>query len=120
MLKALGADHVIDYTQEDFTIKGKRYDMILDVVGNRSILEYKSILNPRGTYVMIGGSLSLISQVLCIGPLISQIDGKNMEILVHKPNKQDQNLLLNLFVEGKVEMETQRGRLSSQLNRKNL
>lgn len=102
MLKAMGADHVIDYTQEDFMKTGRSYDMILDVVGNRSIFEYKRILNPAGTYVMVGGSLSLISQILFIGPLISKMEGKNMKILVHKPNKQDQNLLQELFVDGKI------------------
>lgn len=102
MLKAMGADHVIDYTQEDFIKTGRSYDMILDVVGNRSILDYKRILNPAGTYVMVGGSVSLISQILFIGPLISKMEGKNMKILVHKPNKQDQNLLQELFADGKV------------------
>ncbi|MFT4413784.1 NAD(P)-dependent alcohol dehydrogenase [Fredinandcohnia humi] len=102
MLKAIGADHVIDYTQEDFVNTGRSYDMILDVVGNRSIFDYKRILNPAGTYVMVGGSLSLISQILFLGPLISKMYGKNMKILVHKPNKQDQNFLQELFVDGKI------------------
>lgn len=103
MLKAMGADHVIDYTQEDFVQKGKLYDLILDVVGNRSIFNYKRLLKPKGTYVMIGGPMSLISQILFLGPIISKIEKKNMNILIHKPNKQDQNILLDLFVEGTVQ-----------------
>jgi NADPH:quinone reductase-like Zn-dependent oxidoreductase len=102
MLKAYGADYVIDYTKEDFNQKKKSYDLILDVVGTRSIYDYKRVLNPNGTYVMVGGSLSLIMQLLCLGPLISKTEKKKMNILVHKPNKKDQDILKELFVSGKV------------------
>lgn len=102
MLKALGADHVIDYTQEDFSQTGLFYDLILDVVGTRSIFDYKRSLNPKGKYVMVGGSLSLIFQLMLLGPLISKTERKNMAILVHKPNKNDQDILKNLFVSGKL------------------
>ncbi|WP_316569456.1 NAD(P)-dependent alcohol dehydrogenase [Neobacillus sp. YIM B06451] len=102
MLKFLGADHVIDYTQEDFTKNGQLYDLILDVVGTRSIFEYKRVLNPNGTYVMVGGSLSLILQLLLIGPVISKNERKKLGILVHRPNKKDQDFLKELFIAGKV------------------
>lgn len=102
MLKAMGADLVIDYTQEDFVQKGQMYDLILDVVGNRSIFDYKRILKPKGTYVMIGGRMSLISQILFLGPLISKKEQKKMNILIHKPNKLDQDFLKELFVAGTV------------------
>ncbi|MES9682983.1 alcohol dehydrogenase [Bacillus sp. AFS001701] len=101
-LKSIGADHVIDYTQEDFTQNDQFYDLILDVVGNRSIFDYKRLLNPKGTYVMVGGSLTLIFQLLFLGPLISKTENKNMSILVHKPNKTDQNFLMELFVADKL------------------
>ncbi|PFH91373.1 NAD(P)-dependent alcohol dehydrogenase [Bacillus sp. AFS088145] len=101
-LKSIGADHVIDYTQEDFTQNDQFYDLILDVVGNRSIFDYKRLLNPEGTYVMVGGSLTLIFQLLFLGPLISKTENKNMSILVHKPNKTDQNFLMELFVADKL------------------
>src|SRR5207248_7795486 len=55
MVRSIGADHVIDYTKEDFTKSAQRYDLILDNVGNRSLLECKRILNPKGKYIMIGG-----------------------------------------------------------------
>ncbi|WP_338000970.1 NAD(P)-dependent alcohol dehydrogenase [Neobacillus terrae] len=90
MLKEMGADQVIDYTKEDLVQDGRGYDLILDVVGNRSIFDYKRLLNPKGTYVMVGGTMSLISQILFLGPLISKKERKNFNILVHKPNKQDQ------------------------------
>ena len=62
MLRSIGADHVIDYTQEDFTKSGQRYDLILDVVASRSIFDYKRALSPKGIYVMVGGSLAAILQ----------------------------------------------------------
>lgn len=102
ILKAYGADNVIDYTKEDFTQKKKSYDLILEVVGTRSIYDYKRALNPNGTYVMVGGSQSQIMQLLCLGPLISKTEKKKMNILVHKPNKKDQDILKGLFVAGKL------------------
>jgi NADPH:quinone reductase-like Zn-dependent oxidoreductase len=63
MLRSLGADHVIDYTREDFTRNGKRYDLILDVVAVRSIVNYRRALRRNGTYVMVGGSTTTLLQV---------------------------------------------------------
>lgn len=102
MLKSMGADYLIDHTQEDFVKNGRKYDLILDVVGNRSIFYYKRLLNHKGKYVMVGGSFSLILQLLFFGPFIYKREEKNMGILIHKPNKKDQNFLCELFVAGKV------------------
>jgi len=55
MVRSIGADRVVDYTKEDFTKSPQRYDAILDAVGNRSLSEFRSVLNPKGRYVMIGG-----------------------------------------------------------------
>src|ERR1700751_2794597 len=55
LVKSLGADHVIDYTKEDFTKSGERYDVMLDNVGNRTLSECRSVLTPKGKYVLIGG-----------------------------------------------------------------
>jgi NADPH:quinone reductase-like Zn-dependent oxidoreductase len=101
-LKSIGADHVIDYNEEDFTQKGQMYDLILDVVGTRSIFDYKRILNPKGTYVMVGGSMSRILQLLFFGRMMNKNESKKMAILVHKPNRNDQNYLKDLFVAGKL------------------
>jgi NADPH:quinone reductase-like Zn-dependent oxidoreductase len=57
---SFGADHVIDYTREDFSQGGQRYDWIVDVAGNRSIIECRRALKPRGVYVMVGGSTARI------------------------------------------------------------
>jgi NADPH:quinone reductase-like Zn-dependent oxidoreductase len=102
MLLSMGADQVIDYAQEDFIQKGQSYDLILDIVGYRSIFDFNRILNPKGTYVMVGGSLLRIFQCIFVGPLFSKTSGKKMAILVHKPNRNDQNYLKQLFMAGTV------------------
>ena len=103
MLRSIGADHVIDYTQEDFTKSGQRYDLILDVVASRSIFDYKRALSPNGIFVMVGGSLSAILQGFLLGPLISMIGTKKMGIVMWKPNNQeDLAILEELFAAGKV------------------
>ncbi|NOU75563.1 zinc-binding dehydrogenase [Paenibacillus sp. LMG 31458] len=102
MLKSIGADQVIDYTQEDFTQNGQRYDLILDVAGYRSIFDYKRALSANGTYVMVGGSMSRIFQVMFLGPWISKRGSKEIGILMHKPNQNDQNFMKELFEAGKV------------------
>lgn len=109
LLRSIGADHVIDYTKEDFTDKGLRYDFILDVVGTRSMYDYKRALNPGGTYVMIGGSTNRIFQLLFLGAWISRADKhpvgheyKKMGLLMHKPNTSDLAIIKALFETGKV------------------
>jgi len=101
MLRSIGADHVIDYTQEDFTKSGQRYDLILDVAAYHSIFDYKRALSPKGIYVMVGGSMALMFQVLFLGPWISMTGSKKMGILMHKPNK-DLAFMKELFEAGKV------------------
>ena len=101
MMRSIGADHVIDYTQEDFTRSGQRYDLILDVVAHRSILDYRRALGPNGTYVMIGGSTAALLQAAFLGPLISMTGSKKLGILAHEPNK-DLAFLKELFEAGKV------------------
>ena len=73
MLRSIGFDHVIDYTKEDFTKNGQRYDLILDVKTNRSMLDYVRALNPKGTYVTVGGYMSRLLQALFLGPWISRL-----------------------------------------------
>lgn len=98
MLRAVGADHVLDYTREDFAAGGRRYDLILDVVGNRSAVDVKRALKPGGAYVMVGGSMSRILRTLLAAPLTAWLEKKRMAVLVHRPNHEDQ-----LFWKGLVE-----------------
>jgi NADPH:quinone reductase-like Zn-dependent oxidoreductase len=103
MLRSIGADHVIDYTQEDFTKSGQRYDLILDVVAYRSIFAYKRALGPTGIFVYVGGSTAAIFQALLLGPLISRAGTKKLGIVMGKPNKkEDLAYLVELFETGKV------------------
>lgn len=57
LIRSIGADHVIDYTREDFARGGQRYDLVLDLVGNRSLAACRRVLAPRGTFVLIGGGV---------------------------------------------------------------
>ncbi len=101
MLRSIGADQVIDYTQEDFTKNEQRYDLILDVAAYRSIFDYKRALSPKGIYVMVGGSMARIFQAMFLGPWISMTGSKKMGILAAKPNK-DLAFLKELLEASKV------------------
>jgi len=101
IMRSVGANHVIDYTKEDFTKSGQRYDLILDMAAYHSIFDYKRALSPKGIYVMVGGSMALMFQVLFLGSLISMTTSKKMGILAHKPNK-DLAFMKELLEAGKV------------------
>ena len=101
MLPSIGADHVIDYTQEDFTENGQRYNLILDVVGHRSIFDYKRALSSNGIYVMVGGSMSRILQLIFLKPWIAITSRKKMHLLVAEPNK-NLDFMKALLGSGKV------------------
>jgi NADPH:quinone reductase-like Zn-dependent oxidoreductase len=101
MLHSLGFDHVIDYTQEDFTTNGKQYDLILDVKANRSMFDYTRALRPNGMYVTVGGSMARLFQALILGPWISMISKKKICIVALKPNK-DLAYINELFEAGKI------------------
>ena len=102
MLLGLGADHVIDYTEEDFTKNGKAYDYILDLVAHRSIFDYKRALSSQGRYAMVGGSMSALFQALLLGSLISITGPKKMGMLAVNSNTTDLNHMIELFTTGKI------------------
>ena len=102
MARSLGADHVIDYTQEDFTKNGQRYDLILAVNGYQSISDYQRALSPAGMYVMSGGSGAQMSQAMLLGPWISMTGSKKMGNLLAKPNQKDLVFVKELLEAGKV------------------
>jgi NADPH:quinone reductase-like Zn-dependent oxidoreductase len=101
LVSSLGADHVIDYTKEDFTQNGQCYDLILATRGYRSIFAYKRALSPKGIYVMTGGSWVQIFQALLIGPWISIIGSRKLGALTVKPNR-DLAFMKELIETGKV------------------
>jgi len=98
MVRSIGADHVIDYTQEDFTQKEQRYDLILDIVANRSVSDYARALTPRGNYVAVAFNPS----ALFLGPLISMTGSKKVSQLSHRPNVKDLVFMKELIEAGKV------------------
>lgn len=101
-MRSLGADHVIDYTREDFTRNGKQYDLILDVIAHRSIVAYMRALNPNGSYFAVGGSVALFLRMLLLGPLIRRITGKKISVLAVQPNLKDMVYITELCEAGKV------------------
>jgi NADPH:quinone reductase-like Zn-dependent oxidoreductase len=103
MLRSIGADHVIDYTQEDFTKSGQRYDLILDVVVHRSVFDYKRALSPQGICVFVGGSMTRVFLNVLLGSLISMAGSKKIGLGTWKPNKkEDLDFLKELLEAGKV------------------
>jgi NADPH:quinone reductase-like Zn-dependent oxidoreductase len=103
MVRSIGADHVIDYTKEDFTKSGQRYDLILDVVVHRSVFDYKRALSPEGITVMVGGSTTRVFSNLLLGPLVFITGSKKMGLVKWEPNKKEDLVFLKeLFEAGKV------------------
>ncbi len=108
MVRSLGADHVIDYTKEDFTKSTERYDVILDNVPNHSLSECRRILNPKGKYVMIGGGgpndsrwigpFGRVIHTLLLSPFVSQ----KMGMMMADANQKDLTVLGDLMQAGKV------------------
>ena len=102
MVRARGADHVIDYTQEDFAQTGQLYDLILATAGYRSIFDYKQALSPRGIYVMAGGSMTQVFQAMLLGQMISKSGGKKLGNLAAKSSAEDLVFLNELLEDGRV------------------
>src|SRR6266702_1179322 len=108
LVRSLGADHVIDYTKEDFAKGTERYDVILDNVPNHSLSECRAILNPNGKYVMIGGGgpndnrwvgpFGRVIKTMVLSPFVSQ----KMGMMMAQPSTQDLTLLADLMQSGKV------------------
>lgn len=102
ILKSIGADHIIDYTKEDFTKKPDKYDLILGVNGSHPISAYKNCLKPNGIFIHVGGSEGQMFQTLVFGPLISMTGKKKMGNLLQRANQKDLNVLRALLETGKV------------------
>jgi NADPH:quinone reductase-like Zn-dependent oxidoreductase len=106
MVRTIGADHVIDYTRDDFVERKERYDLILDIGGNRSVSQLRGVLTPRGTLVIIGGEeggrwlggTDRMLRVFLLSPFVRH----NLRAFVAKSNKADLQLLKDLIENGKV------------------
>jgi NADPH:quinone reductase-like Zn-dependent oxidoreductase len=102
MVRSIGADHVIDYTQEDFTKSGQRYDLIVAANGYHWILDYRRALTSKGVCVGTGGSMGQIFQGLLLAPLISMVGKKKMVAFMAKLNQKDLDQLRELLEAGKI------------------
>ncbi len=104
LVRSIGADHVIDYTQEDFTKNGQHYDLIYDAVGNRSVSDYKHALNPNGTCVIAGfQNLLRLFEHMVLGPLRSKTGNKKVGRMgTAKMNQKDLVYVKELLEAGKV------------------
>jgi NADPH:quinone reductase-like Zn-dependent oxidoreductase len=108
LVRSLGADHVIDYTKEDFAKGTERYDVILDNVPNHSLSECRHVLNPKGKYVMIGGGgpndnrwigpFGRVIHTLLVSPFISQ----EMGMMMADANQNDLTILADMMQSGKL------------------
>jgi NADPH:quinone reductase-like Zn-dependent oxidoreductase len=101
-MRSLGADHVIDYTRENFTKGGEQYDLILDLVAHRSVFAYQRALRPDGTYFFVGGSVAVIFQLLLLGPWVRRITSKHIRMLAVPQNRKDLIAITELCEAGKV------------------
>lgn len=104
LVRSIGADHVIDYMQEDFTRNGRQYDLIYDAVGNRSVAGYKRALTPLGTCVIAGfTTMPRLFEHLILGPLLSKSGGKKVGMMgTAKPNKADLLILKEMLEKGQI------------------
>jgi NADPH:quinone reductase-like Zn-dependent oxidoreductase len=102
MARSIGADHVIDYTQEDFTRGKKRYELIFAANGYHSFFDYIRALTPGGIYVVAGGTMAQLLQAMLIGPWISKIGSKNVRNFVARMNREDLDFISELIEAGKV------------------
>jgi len=100
--RAMGADCVIDYTREDFTQDGQRYDLILAANAHRSIFDYRRALNPDGIYVLAGGGGVQMLQGMLLGPLLSLLGSRKMRFIMARITKADLEVLGGLLAAGKI------------------
>lgn len=99
LMREYGADETIDYTQTDFTEVEKKYDLVLDLVARRGILDCKRALSAKGRYVLVGGDMSSLLQAAILGPLCSTGE-KKLGILGHKQNAKDMQEMADLVLKG--------------------
>ena len=102
MVREIGADHVLDYSKQDPTKLTQRFDLIFDVAAFRSFLEFKPLLKPQGRYVMAGGAIGNILQMLFLGSVMGMTGQQKFLNLLVKPNTDDLKYLVKLLETGVI------------------
>lgn len=102
-MRAMGADHVLDYTRDDYTRTGQAYDLILDLAGHRTVPAYRRALAPGGRYLLVGGSVRTLLGVLVLGPLTGRTEHKRIRILAVRLGAQHVAPLAELCRAGTVQ-----------------
>ncbi len=102
MLRQIGAHHVIDYTEEDFTQSDIEYDLILDIAAYRPPWEYRPAMTPEGTYVFVGGETKRIFQIMAACPLNTLFSKQKITSFLSRPNQADLQLLKDMAEEGQI------------------
>jgi NADPH:quinone reductase-like Zn-dependent oxidoreductase len=104
IVRSIGADHVVDYTREDFTRTGQQYDLIYDAIGNRSVFDYRRALKPQGKCVIAGfTSLPRLFEHMILGPWMSRKNDKKVGLMgISNANKEDLLCIKELLETGKV------------------
>ncbi len=100
--RSIGADHVIDYTREDFTQSGQRYDLIVGANAYHSLFAYRRALGPDGILVMVGGGVLQILQAVVLGPLLSLFGKRKTRFFIATMNQKDLVVLKELLAAGAV------------------
>ena len=101
-MHALGADQVVDYSREDFTRSGRRYDLILGANAHHSLLDYRRVLAPGGIYVMTGGGGSEMLQAMLLAPFLSLFGDRKLSMKGAKAKQEDLQALKELLEAGKI------------------
>ena len=101
-VRALGAHHVIDYTNEDFTRHGRRYDQILAANGDRLPWEYRRVLRPGGCCIVSGGTMRQIMSTILLGPLLSLASDVTVRNLLAQPDQRDLATVAGLLDMGEI------------------
>ena len=105
LVRSLGADAVVDYTKEDFTAGSKRYDIVIDMVGNHSLRAVRRVLRPNGIYVMVGGQngnwIAPLDRILAMS-VTSAFSDETFVFLMSKLNRADLQTLSDLLAAGTI------------------
>ncbi|MFC6973615.1 NAD(P)-dependent alcohol dehydrogenase [Halomicroarcula sp. GCM10025709] len=101
-VRSAGADHVVDYTEEDVTTAGTRYDLILDTAGSHPMRAYRRVLRPDGRYVMVGGPTSRFLQAMVLGPLLSATGTRTFRGFTLQVDRDDLATVMSLLESGDI------------------